>query len=88
MRNEFNIEILKQYIAQHNIQCSYCFSSSRSDRICNFYKMYSAYIGKQYLPAVYYSYTELAHGLQRAIADNAIPQYIIEEIIELEIASL
>ncbi len=88
MRNEFNIEVLKQYILQHNIQCSYCFSSSKSDRICNFYKMYSAYIGKQYLPAVYYTYRELAYALKSAIAANAIPQHIIEEIIELEIANL
>ncbi len=88
MRDKFSVEILIQYIRQHNINC-YCCNHNNSKSICDLYKKYNPYIDtRYYLPARFFSHTQLARGLQYAIAANAIPQYIIEEIIELEIASL
>jgi aerobic-type carbon monoxide dehydrogenase small subunit (CoxS/CutS family) len=92
MRSEFSIEILSKYIEQHTLQCAYCTSCFHDSLIemiiteCIFQNLYSKYVGMNI--AYVYSYTELARGLQRAIAANAVPQHIIEEIIELEIASL
>ncbi len=92
MRNEFNIEILIKYITQHTSQCVYCtnfFNNSLIEMMikeCFLQNLYSKYVGINF--GYVYSYTELARGLQRAIAANTVPQHIIEEIIELEIANL